>query len=188
MLDGTVNALASTTEKRDPYTAGHQRRVTQLACAIAQELGFSEQQVEGIKVAGRVHDVGKIYVAAEILNRPTKLGEIEMELVRTHCVAGFEILRTIEFPWPVAEIVLQHHERINGSGYPRGLEGDEMLIEAKILSVADVSEAMLSHRPYRSALTVADLVDELSKNRGTLYDPIVADACMRLLDKGFRFI
>ncbi len=186
-LNGTVNALASTAEKRDPYTAGHQQRVTQLACAIAMELGFSGEQIEGMHVAGAIHDIGKIHVAAEILNKPRSLTEIEMELIRTHSEAGYEILRSIEFPWPVAEIVFQHHERMDGSGYPRGLTGDKILMEARILGVADVVEAMVSHRPYRSALTLDDARQEILRNRGRLFDPEVADACMQVFEKGFDF-
>ncbi len=186
-LNGTVNALASTAEKRDPYTAGHQQRVTQLACAIAAELGFPSERIEGMHVAGAVHDIGKIHVAAEILNKPRSLTEIEMELIRTHSEAGYEILRSIEFPWPVAEIVFQHHERMDGSGYPRGLSGDKILMEARILGVADVVEAMVSHRPYRSALTLDDALQEILRNRGQLFDTDVADACVRVFDKGFDF-
>lgn len=186
-LNGTVNALASTAEKRDPYTAGHQHRVTQLACAIAMELGFSNERTEGMHVAGAVHDIGKIHVAAEILNKPRSLTEIEMELIRTHSEAGYEILRSIEFPWPVAEIVFQHHERMDGSGYPRGLTGDKILTEARILGVADVVEAMVSHRPYRSALTLDDALQEILRNRGRLFDPEVVDACVQVFRKGFDF-
>ncbi len=186
-LNGTVNALASTAEKRDPYTAGHQQRVTQLACAIALELGFSKAQIEGMHVAGSVHDIGKIHVAAEILNKPRSLTEIEMELIRTHSEAGYEILRSIDFPWPVAEIVFQHHERMDGSGYPRGITGDKILMEARILGVADVVEAMVSHRPYRSALTLDDAIQEIMRNRGKLFDPEVTDACVQVFKKGFAF-
>jgi PAS domain S-box-containing protein/putative nucleotidyltransferase with HDIG domain len=187
VLNGTVHALASTTEKRDPYTAGHQHRVAQLACAIAEEMGYAEEELEGIKVAGIVHDIGKIYVAAEILNKPVKLKDIEMSLVKAHCQAGYEILRTVEFPWPVAEMVLQHHEKMNGTGYPAGLKGDEILPGARILAVADVVEAMLSHRPYRSALDMSDALEEITSNRGVLYDEKVVDACMRVFEKGFEF-
>ena len=187
ILDSTVKALASTAEMRDPYTAGHQQRVTQLACAIAKEMGLPREKIECIRVASIVHDIGKIHVAGEILNKPIKLAEIEMELVRLHCQAGYEILKSIEFPWPIAEIVLQHHERIDGSGYPRGLKGDEILIEARILAVADVIEAMASHRPYRTALSMSDALEEITKNRGKLYDIIVVSACLNLFNKGFTF-
>jgi PAS domain S-box-containing protein/putative nucleotidyltransferase with HDIG domain len=188
ILNGTVSALASTSEKRDPYTAGHQHRVTQLACAIAKEMGFTKDQIEEIKVAGIVHDIGKIYVAAEILSKPVKLRDIEMALVKAHCQAGYEILKTIAFPWPVAEVVYQHHERMDGSGYPRGLRGEEILPEARILGVADVVEAMSSHRPYRSARSLQEAMEEISKNRGKLYDATVVDVCLKLFnEKGFKF-
>jgi len=187
IIDATVNALASTTEKRDPYTAGHPQRVTQLACAIAQEMGLSEDKIEGIRVAGIVHDIGKIHVAAEILNKPLGLSDAEMNLVKTHCEVGYEILKNIEFPWPVAEILRQHHERVDGTGYPHGLSGEEILIEARILAVADVIEAMVSQRAYRSAYSIAQAMEEISKNRGQLYDPQVVDTCIKLFDKGFQF-
>ncbi len=187
ILDGTVNALASTTEKRDPYTAGHQHRVTQLACAIAQEMDLSEEQMEAIRVAGIVHDIGKIYVAAEILSKPIRLRDIEMALVKAHCKAGYDILKTIEFPWPVADIVYQHHERLDGSGYPQGLKDKDIFLEAKIIAVADVVEAMSSHRPYRSALRIEEAMAEIKKNRGKLYDPSVVDTCLKLFKEGFKF-
>ncbi|MBN2619718.1 PAS domain S-box protein, partial [candidate division WOR-3 bacterium] len=187
VLNGTVNALASTTEKRDPYTAGHQHRVAQLACAIAREMGLSEEEIEGIRVAAIVHDIGKIYVAAEILNKPVKLKDIEMALVKAHCQAGYEILKTVDFPWPVARMVLQHHEKLDGSGYPNGLKDDEIILGAKILAVADVVEAMMSHRPYRSALSIEEALNEVKTNRGTLYAPTVVDACERVLAEGFAF-
>jgi PAS domain S-box-containing protein/putative nucleotidyltransferase with HDIG domain len=187
VLNGTVNALASTTEKRDPYTAGHQHRVAQLACAIAREMGLSEEEIEGIRVAAIVHDIGKIYVAAEILNKPVKLKDIEMALVKAHCQAGYEILKTVDFPWPVARMVLQHHEKLDGSGYPNGLKDDEIILGAKILAVADVVEAMMSHRPYRSALSIEEALNEVKTNRGTLYASAVVDACERVLANGFTF-
>lgn len=187
IVDATVNALASTTEKRDPYTAGHRQRVTQLACAIAQRMGLSEDTIEGIRVAGIVHDIGKIHVAAEILNKPIQLNDAEMNLVKTHCEVGYEILKNIEFPWPIAEILRQHHERVDGSGYPHGLSGEEILIEARILAVADVVEAMVSQRAHRSALSIAQAMEEISKNRGTLYDSQVVDTCIKLFDSGFQF-
>ncbi len=187
VLNGTVHALASTTEKRDPYTAGHQQRVAQLACAIAQEMSMSVSDIEGIRVAGIVHDIGKIYVAAEILNKPITLKDIEMELIKTHCQAGYEILRTVDFPWPVAETVLQHHEKMDGSGYPRGLKSNAIMMSARILAVADVVEAMVSHRPYRSALSMEEAIDEITENRNRLYDTAVVDACIRVFNKGFQF-
>jgi HD-GYP domain-containing protein (c-di-GMP phosphodiesterase class II) len=143
--------------------------------------------VISIRVASIVHDIGKIHVPAEILNKPVSLSDIEMALVKTHCQAGYEILKTIEFPWDVAEMVLQHHERINGSGYPRGLTGDKMLLESKILAVADVVEAMVSHRPYRAAHSIDKALEEISRNRGVLFDTRVVDACLRLFGRGFQF-
>jgi PAS domain S-box-containing protein len=188
ILNGTINALASTTEKRDPYTAGHQQRVTQLACVIAREMGFSEERIEGMRMACVVHDIGKIYVAAEILNKPVRLTDIEMALIKTHCQIGYEILKTIEFPWPIAEVVLQHHERMDGSGYPQGLKGKDILHEAKILAVVDVVEAMSSHRPYRSSFGVDLALNEIKENRGKLYDPEIVDVCLKLFtEKGFKF-
>ena len=188
ILNGTINALASTTEKRDPYTAGHQQRVTQLACVIAREMGFSEERIEGMRMACMVHDIGKIYVAAEILNKPVRLTDIEMALIKTHCQIGYEILKTIEFPWPIAEVVLQHHERMDGSGYPQGLKGKDILHEAKILAVVDVVEAMSSHRPYRSSFGVDLALNEIKENRGKLYDPEIVDVCLKLFtEKGFKF-
>ncbi|TET78873.1 MAG: PAS domain S-box protein [Candidatus Cloacimonadota bacterium] len=187
-LEGTVNALASTVEKRDLYTAGHQRRVTQLACAIAKEMGLSEEKIEGIRVAGILHDIGKVHIAAEILNKPIKLSEIEMVLVKTHAQVGYDILKTVEFSSPVAQTVLQHHERLDGSGYPQGLSGDEILVEAKILAVADVVEAMSSHRPYRPAYSINTALEEISENRGILYAPEVVDACLIIFkERGFEF-
>jgi len=187
-MEGTVEALMSATERRDPYTAGHQQRVTKLACAIARELGVSQDEAEGIRVAGSLHDIGKIYVPAEILSKPGRISTIEFSLIKIHPEVGQEILRAIDFPWPVADIVLQHHERWNGSGYPAGLEGEHILPEARILAVADVMEAMSSHRPYRPSCGVDRALEEISRNRGILYDPTVVDACVELfIQKGFRF-
>ena len=188
IVEGTVNALASATEKRDPYTAGHQQRVTVLACAIAKEMKLSEEQIEGIRVAGILHDIGKIYVAAEILNKPIKLSDIEMSLVRTHAQVGYDILKTVEFVFPVAQVVLQHHERLNGSGYPQGFKGEEILLESKILGVSDVVEAMCSHRPYRPAHGTDKALAEIIEQRGILYDPAVVDTCVKLFREGkFKF-
>lgn len=186
-MDGTVQAMAFTIETRDPYTAGHQRRVTKLACALAEKMKLTEDQIEGVRMAGDLHDIGKIYVPAEILSKPTKLSEAEYDIIKTHPRVGYDILRTIEFPWPIADIVLQHHERMDGSGYPKGLKGKEILLEARILAVADVIEAMASHRPYRPALSIEAAVDEISENRGRLYDPDVVDVCLKLFKKGFDF-
>ncbi|MBA7616139.1 hypothetical protein ES703_23433 [subsurface metagenome] len=188
MLVTTVNALASTVEMKDQYTAGHQSRVTQLACAIAAEMALSEEQIEGIRMAGLVHDVGKIMVPAEILNKPGPLTEIQYEMVKMHPRAAFDILKGIKFPWPVAEIVLQHHERMDGSGYPQGLSGDAIMVEARILAVANVVEAMISHRPYRAAYDIKEPLAEISKNKGILYDPVVVDACRKLFaERRFTF-
>ena len=182
-LDETVNALAVASEKRDPYTAGHQQRVSKLACAIAEEMGLSEDQVDGIRVASLLHDIGKIHVPAEILAKPAKLTEMEFGIMKTHPEVGHEILKKISFPWPVAEIVLQHHERLDGSGYPSGLSGEKILLEAKILAVADVVEAMSSHRPYRASLGLEPALDEISKNRKIRYDSDVVGACQVLFHK-----
>jgi PAS domain S-box-containing protein len=188
MLVTTVNALASTVEMKDQYTAGHQPRVTQLACAIAEEMGLPEEQRNGIRMAGLVHDIGKIMVPAEILNKPGPLTEIQYEMVKMHPQASYDILKGIKFPWPVAHIVLQHHELMDGSGYPEGLSGNEILLEARILTVANVVEAMISHRPYRAAYDIKEALAEISKNKGILYDPVVVDACLKLFDeKRFAF-
>jgi PAS domain S-box-containing protein/putative nucleotidyltransferase with HDIG domain len=183
----TVNALASTVEMKDPYTAGHQRWSTRLACAIAREMGLSEERIEGIRMAGLIHDIGKINIPAEILSKPGQLSDIQYNMVKIHAQVGCDILREIKFPWPVAKIVLQHHERWDGSGYPEGLSGEEIILEARILAVADTVEAMSSHRPYRVAHGVERALGEISQNRGTLYDPAVVDACLSLFEKGFRF-
>jgi len=187
-LIATVNALASTIEMRDPYTAGHQRRVTLLACAIAEEMGLSDDQFDGLRMAGLIHDLGKINVPAEILSKPGRINDIEFSIIRFHPQICHDILKTIELPWPVAKIVLHHHERLNGSGYPQGLKGDEIMLEARILAVADVVEAMASHRPYRPALGIKRALEEITQNRGTLYDPEVIDACVKLFTKKrFKF-
>jgi PAS domain S-box-containing protein len=184
----TVNTLASTIEMRDPHTAGHQRRVTILACAIAEEMGLTEDQFDGLRMAGLIHDLGKINVPAEILSKPGRINNIEFSLIRFHPQICHDILKTIDLPWPVAKIVLQHHERLDGSGYPQGLKGTEIMIEAKILAVADVVEAMASHRPYRPALGIELAFEEIIGGKGTLYDPEVVDACVKLFsEKGFRF-
>jgi putative nucleotidyltransferase with HDIG domain len=187
-MEGTVRAIAYTVETRDPYTAGHQRRVTKLACTIGEEMKLSKDQVEGLRMSGELHDIGKIHVPAEILSKPGKISEAEYEIIKTHSQVGHDILRTIEFPWPVAKIVLQHHERINGSGYPSGLKGKDILLEAKILAVADVIEAMATHRPYRPALSIQEALEEISKNKGKLYDSKVADICLKVFkEKKFKF-
>lgn len=175
-----ITAIASTIELRDPYTAGHQHRVANLASAIAKEMQLSEQQIEGIFLIGVVHDFGKVRVPAEILSKPGALSELEFRFIKEHSQTGYDILKGIDFPWPIAKVLLQHHERLDGSGYPHGIKGDEMLLEAKILAVADVVEAMISHRPYRAALDLDTALEEITINRGLLYDPDVVDVTLRL--------
>jgi PAS domain S-box-containing protein len=188
-LGATIQAIAVTVETRDPYTAGHQRRVTGLSRAIAKEMGLESDQTEGIRMAGVIHDLGKIAIPAEILSKPSKLSEIEYRLIQRHSRAGYDILKDIEFPWPVAQIVLQHHERIDGSGYPGGLKGEEILIEARIIAVADVVEAIASYRPYRPGLGMEKAIGEITRNKGVLYDPNVVDACLRLFyEKKYKMI
>jgi len=187
-LEETVNALATAVEMRDPYTAGHQHRVTSLATAIAEEMGLSKEKIEGIRMAGVIHDVGKIRVPAEILSWPGQLTEIDFNLIKTHPQVGYDILKRIELPHQVTKIMLQHHERMDGSGYPEGLKGEKILIEARVLAVADVVEAMASHRPYRAALGIEKALEEISKNKGILYDAKVVDACLKLfVEKDFEF-
>ncbi len=187
-MGGVIQAMALTVERRDPYTAGHQRRVSDLARAVATEMGLSNHRVDGIRMAGLIHDLGKICVPAEILSKPGGLTEIEHTLIKDHPQVGYEILKEIEFPWPVAKIVLQHHERMDGSGYPAGLSAEDIIIEARTLAVADVVEAMASHRPYRPTLGREMAMNEISQNRGVLYDADVVDACLKLLkEKGFHF-
>jgi PAS domain S-box-containing protein/putative nucleotidyltransferase with HDIG domain len=187
-LEGTIRAMALTIEIRDPYTAGHQRRVSKLSCAIARELGMPEQQIEGLRVAGDIHDIGKIYVPAEILSKPGQITAIEYGIIKTHPQVGFDILKTIKFPWPVAQIVLQHHERLDGSGYPLGLVGDQILKESRILTVSDIVEAMSSHRPYRPARGIDEALEEVIKNKDRFYDSDVVDVCVKLFrENQFRF-
>lgn len=184
----TVRAVAATLELRDPYTAGHQRRVAELATAIAKELGMSEHRVEGLHLACVVHDVGKVKVPAEILSKPGRISELEFALIKNHSRDGCDILKAIDFPWPIAQFVLQHHERLDGSGYPDGLKGDALCLEVRIMAVADVIEAMASHRPYRAALGIEAALVEIEGKRGTAFDPEVVDAARCLIkDKGFRF-
>ncbi|MEW5774692.1 MAG: HD domain-containing phosphohydrolase [Thermodesulfobacteriota bacterium] len=182
-LEQTVAALAATAEKRDPYTAGHQQRVAALAAALAGKLGLNGDKVDGLRVACLLHDLGKISIPAEILAKPGRLTDLEFTIMKTHPGAGYDILKGVSFPWPVAETVLQHHERLDGSGYPNGLSGADILPEARILGVADVVEAMSSHRPYRAALGVRKALGEIAARRGTVYDPDVADACRELFEK-----
>jgi len=187
-MEGTIHAMAVTAEIRDPYTAGHQQRVAKLATAIAREMDLPEEQVEGIRVAGILHDIGKTYVPAEILSKPGILRKNEMSLVKDHAEVGYDLLKTVEFSWPVAQIVFQHHERMDGSGYPRGLSGEDVMIEARIMGVADVIEAMASHRPYRPAFSTEKALLEIIQKKGILYDAQVVDACLKLFnEKQFSF-
>jgi hypothetical protein len=181
-----VNALASTIAMKDPYTAVHQRRVTRLACTIASNMELAKEQIEGLYMAGLIHDIGKMNVPTELLIKPGQLSEIEYEAVKIHPQSGYDIVRHIQFPWPVTQIVLQHHERMDGSGYPQGISGAEILLEARILAVADVVEAMASHRPYREAHGIEIALEEIAKNRGSLYDPDAVDACLKVFkEQGF---
>ncbi len=180
-IEGTIHAMVMTVEMRDPYTAGHQRQVANLASAIAEKMGIPREQIDSIHLAGTIHDIGKMQVPTEILSKCGKLTELEFDMIKTHSQAGYDILKTIEFQWPIAEFVLQHHERMDGSGYPSGLSGNEILIEARILSVADVVDAMVPHRPYRPALGIERAREEISNNRGTLYESDVVNACLSII-------
>lgn len=188
VLEETVTAIALTLEKRDPYTAGHQHRVAELAVAIGRKMNLSKDVLDGIYFSGLIHDIGKIYVPSEFLTKPGHLLELEYNLIKIHTEFGYEIMKGIHFPWPVADAVHQHHERINGSGYPQGLKGEEIIIEARILCVADVVEAMGANRPYRTGLGLESALAEIEKNSGLLYDPVVVDACLSLFrNKEFAF-
>jgi len=182
-----TDALSNVVEKRDPYTAGHQRHVANLACAIAGEMDASAEEIQGIRVAGILHDIGKMNVPGEMLVKPGRVTEVEFAVIKTHAEAGYDILKDIEFPWPVAAIAREHHERMDGSGYPLGLKERDILLESRIIAVADVVEAMSAHRPYRPALGMDKAVEEIRKNRGILYDNRVVDACIRVLERGFKF-
>jgi response regulator RpfG family c-di-GMP phosphodiesterase len=189
-LISIVDVVASMVEKRDPYTAGHERRVASLTLAIARELQLDEQRYEGLGLAATIHDLGKVAIPSEILSKPGKLTNIEYQLIQTHAQIGYDILTkgTAEFPWPIKTIVHQHHERIDGSGYPLGLSGQDLLLESRILAVADVVEAMASHRPYRAALGIEMALREITEHQGTLYDSEVVTACLALFaDKRFSF-
>lgn len=187
VINAAVQVMVTAVETRDPYTAGHQVRSADLARAIATEMGLPKDKIDAIRIAGSIHDIGKLSVPAEILSKPMKLSEIEFSLIKEHANKGFEMLKDVESPWPLAEIVYQHHERMNGSGYPRNLQGEEILIEARILAVADLVEAMASHRPYRPALGLDAALGEIEKNKGTLYDASVVNACLKLFrEKGFQ--
>jgi PAS domain S-box-containing protein len=183
----TIQVMVSAIESRDPYTAGHQTRSADLARAIATEMGLPREQIDGIRMAGSIHDIGKLSIPAEILSKPTKLTALEFSLIKEHSLKGYEMLKNLESQWPLAQIVYQHHERMDGSGYPRNLKGDDILIEARILAVADVVESMASHRPYRPALGIEAALEEIEKNSETLYDAGAVNACLRLFrETGFN--
>ena len=182
VMNATVQAITTTIEKRDPYTSGHQQRVADLSRTITREIGFSENEIEGIYIAAAIHDIGKISIPAEILSKPVQLSDIEISLIQAHSETGYDILKGIKFPWPIAEIVLQHHERLDGSGYPRGLAGDDVLMAARIIGVADVVETMASHRPYRPSMGIDKALEEITQNRGVLYEPLVVDACLKIFN------
>ncbi len=187
-LGATTQAITMIVEQRDPYTAGHQRRVADLGRAIASELGLSTEQIDAIRMAGLLHDLGKIAIPQEILTKPNALTEVEFSLMKTHPRVAYDILKTIDFPWPIARIIHEHHERLDGSGYPQGLSEDHILREARVLAVADVVEAMISHRPYRPARTLDEALSEISRKKGELYDPDSVDACIRLFrERGYIF-
>ncbi len=187
-MEGTIQAIAMTVELKDPYTAGHQRRVAELASAIAQEMSLTPDQIYGIQLAAGIHDIGKISIPAEILSKPGKISPIEFNLIKTHPQVGYEILKTVEFPWPIAQIVLQHHERIDGSGYPFGLIDRDIILETKIISVADVVEAMSSHRPYRPSLGMETALQEIAEKSGRIYDSLIVETCLKLFrEKEFKF-
>ena len=187
-MNTTIQVLVSALEKRDPYTGGHQSRTADLVQAIAREMGLPDDKIEGIRIAGSIHDIGKLSIPTEILSKPAKLTNIEFSIVKEHSLSGYEMLREVESPWPLAEIVYQHHERLNGIGYPRNLKGNEILLEARILAVGDVVESMASHRPYRSALGIKKALEEIEKNKGNLYDEVVVNTCQRLFrDKEYQF-
>ena len=187
-LKGTITTVSLAVEARDPYTAGHQRRVAELACAIAELMGLNADQIEGIQMGAIIHDIGKIQLPAEILGKPGKFSDLEYAIVKEHSLIGYGILKDVDFPWPVANIAHQHHERLDGSGYPQGLKGEKICLEARIVAVADVVEAMASHRPYRPSLGIDAALGEIKTNRETLYDPAVVDACLKTFsEKQFSF-
>ena len=188
IIEGTVNIITKVVEIRDPYSMGHQQRVSKLAMAIAQEMKLSQDKINGTKIASLVHDIGKVNLPTEIISKPSKLIEVEFNLIKNYPKVGYDILKKVDFPWPIAEIVLQHQEKIDGSGYPRGLKGDKICIEAKILGVANVVEAMSSYKSYRPALSIDEALAEISKNKNILFDPQVVDTCIKLFkEKDFKF-
>ncbi|OIO68076.1 MAG: hypothetical protein AUJ58_09825 [Zetaproteobacteria bacterium CG1_02_55_237] len=186
-LEQSIQTIATTVEARDPYTAGHQRRVALLAVAIAQEMGLPEEKIKGIHLAGIIHDLGKITIPAEILSKPGNLTDIQYMLIQSHPQSGYDIMKNVVFPWPIADIILQHHEKLDGSGYPQGLKDEQILLEAKIIGVADVVEAMSSHRPYRASRGIDLALAEIEGKRGKLYAPDVVDACLKLFrEKNYK--
>jgi len=188
IIEGTANIITRVVELRDPYSTGHQQKVSKLATAIAREMKLSQDKIEGTRIASLVHDIGKVNLPTEIVSKPGKLIEVEFNLIRNYPKVGYDILKKVDFPWPIAEIVLQHQEKIDGSGYPRGLKGDEICIEAKILGVANVVEAMSSSKSYRPALSIDEALAEISKNKNILFDSEVVDICIRLFkEKDFKF-
>ncbi len=187
MIKGTIKVLSSIIEERDAYTLGHQQRVAELALAIARRLGLNDSRCQGIRLASLIHDIGKIKIPAEILTRTTPLTETEFDLIKTHSLIGYQILREISFPWPVAEMIKQHHEKLDGSGYPEGLTGDDILLDARIITVADVVEAMNSRRPYRPALGLNKALLEVDKYQGQLYDPVIVKACIDIFELNSDF-
>jgi len=187
-MDAAIGTMSKIVEAKDPYTSGHQHRVCQLAVRIAQKMKLPQDKIEGVRITSLIHDIGKIGLPTEILSKPTKLTDIEFTLIKGHSQIGYDILKSIDFSYPIAQIVLQHHERLNGSGYPNNLRGDEIMLEAKIIGVADVVEAMSSFRPYRPALGTEKALEEISKNKGILYDPEVVDICLSLFkEKEYKF-
>jgi len=188
IIEGTAHIITKVVELRDPYSIGHQQRVSKLATAIAQEMELPQDKIEGTKIASLIHDIGKVDLPTEIISKPSKLVEVEFNLIKNYPNVGYDILKKVDFPWPIAEIVLQHQEKIDGSGYPRGLKGDEICIEAKILGVANVVEAMSSYKSYRPALSINEALTEISKNKNILFDPEVVDTCLKLFkEKDFKF-
>lgn len=187
LLSGVIYALSLTIDYKDPYTAGHQQRVASLACEICKELDYCKEELIGIRIAGQLHDIGKIGVSTDILSKPGKISDAEFLVIKDHAEIGYQILQPIPFPWPIAQITYQHHERMDGSGYPNGLIGNEILLEARIISVSDVVEAISSVRAYRTTLGLKTAIEEIKNHRGTLYDHDVVDACIAVFNRGFSF-
>jgi HD-GYP domain-containing protein (c-di-GMP phosphodiesterase class II) len=187
-LEQTILVIAGTVDQRDPYTAGHQRRVADLSRRIGEKLLLSEDRIHGLHLGASIHDVGKIGIPAELLAKPGRLSKIELDLIKEHVMLGYELIKDVRFPWPISDIVLQHHERLDGSGYPQGLKEDAISLESKIVAVADVVEAMGSHRPYRAALGIEIALEEIEAKSGTLFDAAAVEACLRLFRKeGYKF-